>query len=73
MVKLDEIERDYDNRDKKKDPKFNQTKYITNYIKEHYSRIEVRCKPEEKEKLTEKAQAAGLSVSKYLLKKGLED
>lgn len=53
--------------------KFNQTKYITNYIKEHYSRIEVRCKPEEKEKLTEKAQAAGLSVSKYLLKKGLED
>ena len=52
--------------------KFDQSKYIQRYMKEHYSRIEIKCKPEIKEALTEKAKAAGLTLSQYLIKKGLE-
>ena len=29
--------------------KFDQSKYIQAYMKEHYSRIEIKCKPEIKE------------------------
>jgi uncharacterized protein (DUF1778 family) len=52
--------------------KFNQSKYIQAYMKEHYSRIEIKCKPEIKEQLAAKAKAAGLTLSQYLIKKGLE-
>lgn len=54
--------------------KFDQNKYIQEYSKEHYVRIEIRCKPEIKEKLKEKADAAGMaSLSQYLIKRGLEE
>jgi hypothetical protein len=36
------------------------------------ARIEVNCLPQEKEILKQKAQQAGLSLSAYLVKKGLE-
>lgn len=53
--------------------KFNQSKYIQAYNKEKYARIEVKCKPEIKAQLMEKAKAAGFSsLSQYLIKKGLE-
>ena len=53
--------------------KFDQNKYIQQYMKEHYARIEVKCKPEIKAQLMEKAKAAGFtSLSQYLIKKGLE-
>jgi SRSO17 transposase len=53
--------------------KFNQSKYIQDYMKEHYFRIEIKCKPEIKEELIRKAKEAGFtSLSQYLIKKGLE-
>lgn len=53
--------------------KFDQNKYIQQYMKEHYSRIEIKCRPEIKEELMRKAKAAGFaSLSQYLIKKGLE-
>ena len=52
--------------------KFNQSKYIQAYMKEHYSRIEIKCQPGVKEELAAKAKAAGLTLSQYLIKKGLE-
>ena len=55
------------------DKKFNQSKYIQQYMKEHYVRVEFKCKPEIKEELIKKAKAAGFtSLSQYLIKKGLE-
>ena len=53
--------------------KFDQSKYVQAYNKEKYARIEVKCKPEVKQALTEKAKAAGLTLSQYLIKKGLEE
>lgn len=53
--------------------KFDQNKYIQKYIKENYARISIACKPEIKKTLTEKAKAAGLTLSQYLIKKGLEE
>lgn len=53
--------------------KFDQNKYIQAYVKEHYARISIVCKPEEKERLVEKAKASGLTLSQYLIKKGLEE
>ena len=53
--------------------KFNQSKYVQAYNKEKYARIEVKCKPDVKQALTEKAKAAGLTLSQYLIKKGLEE
>ena len=53
--------------------KFDQNKYIQKYHKEHYERIEFRCKPEEKKELVRRAEKAGLPLSRYLIKKGLED
>ena len=52
--------------------KFDQSKYIQQYMKEHYSRIEIKCKPEIKEELMRKAKAEGLTLSQYLIKRGLE-
>lgn len=53
--------------------KFDQSKYIQAYMKEHYARIEIKCRPEIKEELMRKAKAAGFtSLSQYLIKKGLE-
>lgn len=52
--------------------KFDQNKYIQKYIKENYSRISIACKPEIKEALAEKAKAAGLTLSQYLIKAGLK-
>ena len=52
--------------------KFDQSKYIQAYMKEHYARIEIKCRPEIKEELMRKAKAAGLTLSQYLVKKGLE-
>ena len=53
--------------------KFDQSKYIQQYMKEHYARVEFKCKPEIKEELMRKAKAAGFtSLSQYLIKKGLE-
>ena len=53
--------------------KFDQNKYIQAYMKEHYVRIEIKCRPEIKEELKRKAKAAGFtSLSQYLIKKGLE-
>ena len=53
--------------------KFDQSKYIQAYMKEHYVRIEVKCRPEIKEELKRKAKTAGFaSLSQYLIKKGLE-
>lgn len=55
------------------DGKFNQNKYIQRYVKENYSRISIVCRPEVKEELKKKATAAGLTLSQYLIKKGLEE
>ncbi len=55
-----------------KEKKFNQNKYIQKYHKEHYKRIEIKCKPEEKQELVRRAEESGLPLSKYLIKKGLE-
>lgn len=53
--------------------KFDQNKYIQNYVKENYSHVHFTCKPEIKAQLMEKAKAAGFtSLSQYLIKKGLE-
>ena len=53
--------------------KFDQSKYIQQYMKEHYVRVEFKCKPEIKEELMRKAKAAGFtSLSQYLIKKVLE-
>lgn len=53
--------------------KFDQSKYIQQYMKEHYARVEFKCKPEIKEELMRRAKAAGFtSLSQYLIKKGLE-
>ena len=52
--------------------KFNQSKYIQAYMKEHYARIEIKCRPEVKQELAAKAKDAGLTLSQYLIKKGLE-
>lgn len=53
--------------------KFDQKKYIQAYNKEHYARIEIKCKPEIKEELKAKADAAGLTLNQYMIKRGLED
>ena len=50
--------------------KFDQNKYIQNYVKENYSHVHFTCRPEVK--LAAKAKAAGLTLSQYLIKKGLE-
>ena len=52
--------------------KFNQNIYIQNYVKENYSHVHFTCRPEIKEELAAKAKAAGLTLSQYLIKKGLE-
>lgn len=53
--------------------KFDQNKYIQQYMKDHYARIEIKCRPEIKQELAAKAKAAGFaSLSQYLIKKGLE-
>ena len=52
--------------------KFNQSKYIQQYVKEHYARVEFKCKPEIKEELMRRAKAENLTLSQYLIKKGLE-
>lgn len=52
--------------------KFDQSKYIQQYMKEHYARIEIKCRPEVKQELAAKAKAAGLTLSQYLIKRGLE-
>ena len=52
--------------------KFDQSKYIQAYMKEHYARIEIKCRPEIKDELMRKAKAEGLTLSQYLIKRGLE-
>lgn len=54
-----------------KEEKFDQIKYIRKYNETHYVRIEIKCKPEEKQELIRRAEEAGLSLSRYLIKKGL--
>ena len=52
--------------------KFDQKKYIQQYNKEHYARIEIKCKPEVKRELVARAKAADLTLSQYMLKKAME-
>ena len=52
--------------------KFDQNKYIQNYVKENYSHVHFTCLPEIKQELAANAKAAGLTLSQYLIKKGLE-
>jgi hypothetical protein len=52
--------------------KFDQNKYIQNYVKENYSHVHFTCRPEIKEELMRKAKTEGLTLSQYLIKKGLE-
>lgn len=52
--------------------KFDQIKYIRKYNEEHYVRIEIKCKPEEKQELIRRSEKEGLSLSRYLIKRGLE-
>jgi len=52
--------------------KFDQNKYIQNYVKENYSHVHFTCRPEIKEELMRKAKAEGLTLSQYLIKRGLE-
>ena len=52
--------------------KFDQSKYIQNYVKENYSHVHFTCRPEIKEELMRKAKAEGLTLSQYLIKRGLE-
>ena len=52
--------------------KFDQNKYIQNYIKENYSHVHFTCRPEIKEELMRKAKTEGLTLSQYLIKRGLE-
>ncbi len=56
----------------KEKEKFDQIKYIREYNETHYVRIEIKCKPEEKQELVRRSEEAGLSLSRYLIKKGLE-
>ena len=42
--------------------KFDQNKYIQNYVKENYSHVHFTCKPEIKEELMRKAKAEGLTL-----------
>jgi uncharacterized protein (DUF1778 family) len=53
--------------------KFDQSKYIQAYMKEHYARIEIKCRPEIKQELAAKAKAAGLTLSQYLIQRGLAE
>ena len=52
--------------------KFDQNKYIQNYVKENYSHVHFTCRPEIKEELMRKAKAEGLTLSQYLIKRGLD-
>ena len=52
--------------------KFDQNKYIQNYVKENYSHVHFTCRPEIKEELMRRAKAENLTLSQYLIKKGLE-
>lgn len=52
--------------------KFDQNKYIQNYVKENYSHVHFTCRPEIKEELMRKAKAEGLTLSQYLIKRGLK-
>lgn len=52
--------------------KFDQNKYIQNYVKENYSHVHFTCRPEIKEELMRKSKAEGLTLSQYLIKRGLE-
>lgn len=52
--------------------KFDQNKYIQNYVKKNYSHVHFTCRPEIKEELMRKAKAEGLTLSQYLIKRGLE-
>ena len=52
--------------------KFDQSRYIADWKKENYSRIVIDCRKEVKEQLKEKAKAAGMSLSEYLITKAIE-
>ena len=46
---------------------FNQTKYITQYRKEHYSQLSVDLPKETKEKLVAICNRDGISIKQFIL------
>ena len=46
---------------------FNQTKYITDYQREHYDEIKIRAYKGAREKWKAAAQAAGTSVNAFVI------
>ena len=49
--------------------KFNQTKYIAEYNKKNYDRIELKVPKGLKAIWQEKAKSAGMSLTEYIVKK----
>lgn len=46
---------------------FNQRKYINDYKKEHYSKLSVDLKKEDKEKLAELCKKQGITIKEFIL------
>ena len=46
---------------------FNQRNYINNYKKEHYSKLSVDLKKEDKEKLAELCKKQGITIKEFIL------
>lgn len=46
---------------------FNQREYINNYKKEHYAKLSVDLRKEDKEKLTEICKEQGITIKQFIL------
>ena len=45
---------------------FNQREYINNYKKEHYAKLSVDLRKEDKEKLTEICKEQGITIKQFI-------
>ena len=46
---------------------FNQRQYINDYKKEHYAKLSVDLRKEDKEKLTEICKEQGITIKQFIL------
>ncbi len=46
---------------------FNQREYINNYKKEHYAKLSVDLRKEDKEKLAEICKEQGITIKQFIL------
>ena len=46
---------------------FNQREYINNYKKEHYAKLSVDLRKEDKDKLTEICKEQGITIKQFIL------